>query len=122
MGGFKKRLAPSALQRASYFRGRDIFVPGFGRGEGPTNIREKTFDDCTFYGPAVIAIADSKLSDNVWMNNLDHILWEVPDNAQRVGVFGFIDCTFRRCTFHEIGLSGTAAEVAYWRSTFTVRP
>jgi len=76
--------------------GEDTFITG------------KTFEDCTIYGPAVLVPIDRTTMDQIALDGpLDAIFWEVPeDRMMIIGAVGLIDCTFRRCKFHGLGIGG----------------
>jgi hypothetical protein len=71
-------------------------------------ITEKTFEDCTIYGPAVLAPLDRMTFEhNSFEADPEALFWVIPEGRTRVvGAIGLIDCTFRRCIFRRIGIAG----------------
>lgn len=71
-------------------------------------IMGKTFEDCTIYGPAVLLPVERTIMEhNSFNGTSEGIFWEIPDDRNYIiGAVGLVDCTFRRCNFHGIGISG----------------
>ncbi len=66
-----------------------------------------------FVGPAVIApMGDVTMVHCTWdAPNFEAVFWEV-DPEERpfiVGVVAFVNCTFSRCVFSDVGVAGDAA-------------
>lgn len=76
--------------------------------EGSDLIMGRTFEDCTIYGPAVLApLNQLTFERNTFEATPDALFWVIAeDRNQLVGAIGLIDCTFRRCTFRGIGIAG----------------
>jgi hypothetical protein len=75
-------------------------------------IRNKTFEDCTIYGPAILVplSAAEMVSKCVFVGTAESMFWEIPDGRKLVqGAIGLDGCWFRRCRFVGIGFAGPAA-------------
>jgi len=72
-------------------------------------IEGRTFESCHFHGPAIISFTGTgTIIGNSFDANLDLLFIEVPERSVW-GAIIFHDCTLLRCTFHNIGIVGTAA-------------
>lgn len=71
-------------------------------------IEGRIFEDCTIYGPAVLApLNDNTFSHNTFEADPAAFLWQVAEDRDRVvGAIGLRRCIFRRCIFRRIGLAG----------------
>lgn len=74
-------------------------------------LENKVFDDCTFYGPAVIQFQDPTVTNNVVFSlegggSIDSIFIK-STNTIFMGVVGFKNCIFNNCTFVHIGYIAT---------------
>src|SRR3990167_4673576 len=71
-------------------------------------IRGKTFVDCVFYGPAVVAFLNDVHVDGLEFDtdDLEKNLIEIQRDRWIVGVYGFQDCRIERCSFKKIGIAG----------------
>lgn len=80
-------------------------------------IKGRTFEDCTIYGPAVLAPLDRMtFEQNTFEADMEALLWEIPEDRQRVlGAIGLSNCTFRRCNFRRIGIAGKRALMEQFR-------
>ncbi len=74
-------------------------------------ITGRTFEDCTIYGPAVLApLNQMTFEHNTFEATPEALFWEIPeDRDQILGAIGLTDCTFRRCIFRGIGIAGKRA-------------
>jgi hypothetical protein len=83
-------------------------------------IRGKVFLDCIFYGPALIVLLNDTHIDGLTIDstNVDDILVEVPINKLVVGAYGLENCRIERCAFRQIGIIGTARDLAMVRAAF----
>ncbi len=71
-------------------------------------IMGRTFENCHFHGPAIITFTGIiTVIENSFDANLDLVFIEVPERSIW-GAIAFHDCTLLRCTFHRIGIIGTA--------------
>ena len=72
-------------------------------------LSERTFEDCTIYGPAVLVpLSHTTFEGNVFEGDPTALFWEIPEERERVtGGVGVLGCTFRRCIFRMIGIAGT---------------
>lgn len=111
-------VAPSAIPSVrecwldeSHLRSRTFRIYDIPRDQDAI-IRGRSFEDCTIYGPAVLApIGErSEFRDSTWESSLDATLWEIPE-GKRVGAIGIDGCAFRRCRFINVGLAGLASTV-----------
>jgi len=70
-------------------------------------IRGRTFENCTIYGPAIIAPRRVDFDHCTFDSDPDdpeQMLWLVPDDRDIVrGVIGIEDCSFRECIFPASG-------------------
>lgn len=100
---FLKGLPPDALARRR-LEGQPIHIADLARNE--TRIRGWTFEDCTIYGPAILAsLPGTIIHEPTWMGEkVDDILYVADGDRRWEGVIGLQDCTLRRCTFVRIGL------------------
>ncbi|PLS84678.1 MAG: hypothetical protein CYG60_16645, partial [Actinobacteria bacterium] len=102
---FLNGVPPEALM-SRYLKGASFHIADLVRNE--TRIRGWTFEDCTIYGPAVIAtLAGTLIHEPTWTaENVDYVLWDAHGGEDRrwEGLIGLQDCAFRRCTFVRIGI------------------
>jgi hypothetical protein len=91
-----------------YFHGRAIRLPEFIARNGAAEVRDKTFEDCTIIGPAVVMLlADSGVQNCTWDARGLWPVVELPsDELRMTGSVRFSSCQFRRCRFLEVGLVG----------------
>jgi hypothetical protein len=85
-------------------------------------IRNRTFEDCTLYGPAILCSVGTVLMTRCGFRaeNPDDVFWELSEKqatgqANLVGVIGVEDCVFRDCNFVAIGLAGPPETIAQWK-------
>lgn len=82
-------------------------------------IRNRTFEDCDIYGPAVLVPLSGRLDGCSFEGDADTVLWELSPRQERiVGAIGLEDCIFRRCRFRRIGLAGTGEFIEKAREDF----
>jgi ABC-type multidrug transport system fused ATPase/permease subunit len=98
--------APLPDNSASYFKDEAIHIPDLARNR--TVIKNKTFEDCDIYGPAVLAVmgsTDFEDCEFAERANFDALVWPVSTNrADHTGAIGAENCMFRRCNFLRVGL------------------
>ncbi len=88
---------------------RDIYISDLARND--VRVYNKTFENCHFFGPAVIGAEGSMTAYG------SCFMATVPDpnkdffiettNEFVLGAVIFKDCNFRNCTFHKIAFIGT---------------
>lgn len=70
-------------------------------------IRNRTFEHCTLYGPAVVLFTGVVEMDTCRVeDDPDSVFLETSGKKPPNGSVIFVDCTFRRCTFSGIGIAG----------------
>lgn len=71
-------------------------------------ITGRTFEECTIYGPAVLAPLYKNIFDEcIFEGDPNALIWEVPEERNQViGAIGAQQCVFRRCNFRGIGIAG----------------
>lgn len=82
-----------------------LLPPGTG-----TIIRDRTFENVNFVGPAVVAPLMGMTFEGCifgYDQTIDTILWEVTPERFVVGVVGMERCMFRNCRFNGISFMGT---------------
>jgi len=74
-------------------------------------IMGRTFEDCTIYGPAVLApLQGVSFEHDTFEGDPKALFWEIPEGRVHVlGAIGLVNCTFHRCKFRGIGFAGTPA-------------
>jgi hypothetical protein len=87
-------------------------------------ITRQTIEDKLLVGPAVLAPIDSiTLEQNIFeVENPEDLFILVPDGKTVMGVIGLKEVTFRRCTFRDVGIVGTAATLNLIRQGFKLPP
>jgi hypothetical protein len=83
-----------------------LLPPGTG-----SIIRDRTFEDVNFVGPAIVAPLAGEIFDHCvfgFEGSIDSIFWEIEIGRFVVGVIGLERCAFRRCRFNGIGFMGPA--------------
>ena len=81
----------------------------------------RTFENCTIYGPAVLApLNQVAFEHNTFEASQEALFWEIPEiRNQMLGAIGLTDCTFRRCIFRGIGIAGKRALIQQFVSADT---
>jgi hypothetical protein len=96
----------------SYFKDQELWIADFARRS--VVIKDKVFEDCQIFGPAVLApFNPGTFDDCSWAEAADPeaVLWEVdPDRETYVGAIGLENCVFRRCHFARVGILVTPDE------------
>ncbi len=68
-------------------------------------IKDKVFEDCHIFGPALIFGLESlTLEYSDLGGTADQLFIEVQSDRALIGVIGCKNVTFRRCKFHGIGI------------------
>jgi hypothetical protein len=99
-----------------YFRA--AFVPLAALGlDGPW-INERTFEDCTLMGPAVVGFSDgNQITDSAFdLGPYGELFWINDPVMPRAGMLAFKDCTFRRCVFYAIGIAGDSDDIERFKA------
>ncbi len=102
----QKKLTDQPDYSGSYFKDETIFLPDMARRR--VVVKDRTFDDCDIYGPAVAAVMiGTDFIDCTFAEAGDRetLVWP-PDMQRRgyLGVVGLENCIFRRCSFITVGL------------------
>jgi hypothetical protein len=75
-----------------------------------SGLANRTFENCTFTGPAVLAFFNSDLIDlefDIGGYSEEAFFWEVLDGSPvNLGVLSFRECEFRQCRFVQCGVAG----------------
>jgi hypothetical protein len=68
----------------------------------------RVIEDCHIYGPGVVLLTDSVLTDSGIEGNRESSLIRLADEQKTmIGPIELKDCVFRRCLFHGIGFVGS---------------
>ncbi len=100
---------------ATYLQGvplRLVDIPRTG-----FSIKGRTFENCDIFGPAIMApVSKSMIVGCAFQTELpgvwSPVLWPIPDDATVIGVIGLVDCTFKNCRFHGVGIAGSRRNLA----------
>jgi hypothetical protein len=77
-------------------------------------IADRTFNNESFMGPAVVAFPDCRLEAiQLVTPNLEWSLW--PVEGTKVGAVVFRRCTLSHCTFVQVGFAGSQRVIDKWR-------
>jgi hypothetical protein len=110
----------SAGKKRRVYQNATIFVPDLAR-QGV--IVTATFENCVLRGPAVVGILGSVSAKNVVFgiehDDLESILWEVPEGAFKIGGIGFQDCRLSGGRTEGIGFMGTKEQLEIIRGSIT---
>lgn len=110
-------LIPSLLQNKT-IRLADLVREDF-------TIRNRTFDNCHIYGPAVIFFTGGIFIDNVLkridITNIDANFIETT-NTGVLGVIVFDNCVIKKCTFYNISFIGNSERIAKIKAGFSNSP
>jgi hypothetical protein len=81
-------------------------------------IREKSFVDCVFYGPVVIAFLNNIYANGLSFDtdDIEKNLIEIKPDRWVVGAYGFENCRLERCALKQVGILGTAEQLALVRA------
>jgi SEC-C motif-containing protein len=86
--------------------------------ERPPKLEDFTFTSCQIRGPVVVYPVESSFSGCRFQNDIDSMLYEVPEGSVKVGIVGLIRCTFRDCDIEALGIAGTPAGLDQMRAAF----
>jgi hypothetical protein len=104
---------------APYVRGRRISIIDLTTPQDVL-VRQKTFEHCDLFGPAVVSFTGSGLlsqcSFAAPQTNIENILIEVAPNRYVAGVVGFAGCTLRDCRFFGVSIAGTREQIDMFRT------
>lgn len=93
-----------------HFQFADIALDG--------SVRNRTFEDCVIYGPAVLGLQGvGMMHECIFEQPIDALLIRVNQPRMR-GVIPVEHCTFRRCTFRAIGFVGTPEIIKGFEADF----
>jgi hypothetical protein len=83
----------------------------------------KTFEQCHFYGPAIVTFHQSDRVRIGWdpPGDPDAMFFPVPPRPV-MGVVAFSDCRLADCQFHGVGVLGTIEELNEMRAEFGLPP
>jgi hypothetical protein len=116
-----RHLPPAQAQElaAPYIRGRRITITDLITPQDVV-VRQKTFEHCDLFGPAVISLLGngllSQCSFAAPQSNVENILIEIAANRYVVGVVGFAGCTLRDCRFFGVSIAGDREQIAMFRA------
>jgi hypothetical protein len=98
------------------YQNETIYLPDLAR---TNHVISGTFDGCDIRGPAIVVPLGNCSMDgtelNVEDNDVETILWEVPEGAKRIGAIGLQDCRFVNCRFQGIGFAGSQEQLRGFR-------
>ena len=112
--------------RASYIRHREFSIADLARAGNSTVIRDKTIEDSTIHGPAVVwGYSSGKAGATLQDLRLEFsegrvgrprvVFWTILNTAQTPsGAITLEGVTLRRCRLIDISFAGTEAAVTEW--------
>jgi hypothetical protein len=106
---------------ASHLIKKDIRINDLTREESV--IRNKTFDDCHIYGPALIMLKSclyEKIAFTEFGDDPNAIFVETTTNPVS-GAIVFDTCVMKNCTFHKIGFLGSSESLNRAKETFKLK-
>lgn len=112
-----KQFATPDELTASHLKGLTIRIADLVRED--IVIRNKVFEDCYIYGPAMLAL----IKDNIFVENqmggsLESIF--VPtENPKIIGAIALENCVFKKCHFRNTGIIGLPAEIEKIKQGFS---
>lgn len=90
---------------------RDVYLhPMLARIDRGPVLSRCEFIGCTIIGPAVVVLQDCELEDCTTRDPVDQLWWPAPrpgSSALPPGAVGLRHCTFRDCTFEQVGFVET---------------
>lgn len=115
----KRQFAIPEELLAPTLRGLSFRITDLARDENI--IRNKVFEDCNIFGPAVISLVfqNSLSYCNFQGSSPDSIFIEIQQN-QATGAILFFNCIFRRCRFSKIGFIGKKNEIKLLKEGFNL--
>jgi len=111
----------------SYLRQKRIRLTDLVLEPSKPIVTDRTFEECRFVGPALITFLDGTVVNGgnfemgAWVDS-ESMLIEVPEGRYVVGVLAFKDCVLRNCTFHGVGIVGTALVLQKFRDALPPQP
>jgi hypothetical protein len=94
------------------YEGQDVYLSELVKDRiGPPMLKNLSFTRCQIHGPIMLApMGALRLNEcHFEVNDLEEMLYEVPDNSMKVGVVGVANCTFTNCNIAAVGFAGTKA-------------
>lgn len=84
--------------------------------KGTADIEGRTFVECVFYGPVMVAFSRCDLLHCLFANEVESILFPAAEGRMIVGIYGFRRCRFERCKFVDVGVLGTEDDLEHMRA------
>jgi hypothetical protein len=85
-------------------------------------IRNRMFQLCTIYGPAVVCfLGHTHIISCRVEGDPKGVFFETSGEGRPIGVVWFVDCTLDRCTFVDVGLAGAESAIRHYRKQFNIR-
>jgi hypothetical protein len=101
------------------YKGETIYLADLlNKDEQPPQIRGLSFINCQIRGPVVVFPIRTNFNACTFLNHVEEMLFEVPEDSAKVGIVGLMDCTFESCTIRTVGIAGTPEQLSYIRSLF----
>jgi hypothetical protein len=101
----------NALQRR-VFQNETIYLPDLARTGVIVNA---TFENCDLRGPAVVGLLGNVRIEGLMFgienNDIETILWEVPEGAYKIGAIGLQDPTILGGRTEALGFIGTRLQL-----------
>jgi len=115
--GLQAAPASGTILSEPYIKGQTIrmvdLAPAF---PDPPLVKDRTFEDCLFVGPAVMGIVTGNLLSPTFLvadaSKPEELFIESKGDRTYYGVIGFDSCTFLRCRFFRIGFLAPAEKIA----------
>jgi hypothetical protein len=85
-------------------------------------IRDRTFDECDIYGPAIIFIVSPAEFTKCHFHGDPELMFWMPGPGQKgmLGAIAFQNCIFRRCRLIGIGFTGDREVLEFMRTTIGI--
>ena len=105
--------AGRALVARTHFEKEAVWLPQLTVqhwNAGQMSIKDKTFTDCLIEGPAVMAVMDGTNFDSCSMGattDVRNLLYRPVGQVKMAGVVGMSNCRFVRCSFVQVGFTGS---------------
>jgi hypothetical protein len=86
----------------------------------PPTLEGYTFTGCQIHGPVIIYSMGSSFSGCNFQNDVEAMLYEIPEGATKVGIVGLVRCTFKDCNIEGVGIAGTPADLSQLRAALGI--
>lgn len=84
----------------------------------PPTLEDYTFVGCQVRGPVIVYSMETTFNGCTFQDDIESMLYEVPEGASKVGIVGLIRCTFKDCDISAMGIAGTSATLRLVRAAF----